>query len=86
MTDWAFSEPDGDAPAVDTTGTTPLAPVVESATLTLLPTDDSPGVALDAAPVTITPGAVSVMVMSMVSGWPEKKAGNVIDVTYPSHC
>jgi hypothetical protein len=60
-----------------TTGAEP-----ERTELALLSIDDSSDAALDAAAVTITPGAVSVMVMAMVSAWPEK-AGSVIDVTYP---
>lgn len=31
----------------------------------------------------MTPGAVSVIVMAIVCAWPEK-AGNVIEVIYPS--
>lgn len=75
MTDWVLSAPEDDAAVVATTGTTTLIPVVDRTTdaeperieLALLSIDDSSDAALDAAAVTIIPGAVSVMVMAMVS-------------------
>jgi len=75
MTDWVLTEPEDDAAGVATTGTTTLIPVVDRTTdaeperteLALLSIDDSSDAALDAAAVTITPGAVSVTVMAMVS-------------------
>lgn len=83
MTDCAFSDPVVDGAA----GTTTLTLVVvrgtdgeaERTEFALLSMDDNSDCALEAAAVTMTPGAVSVMVIAMVWAWPEK-AGNVIEV------
>lgn len=73
-TDCAFSELVLDGAAEETTGTITLTPVVvraadgeaERTEFALLSMDDSSDSALDAADVTMTPGAVSVMVIAMV--------------------
>jgi hypothetical protein len=74
MTDWAFRVPVVDGAAGEATGTTTLTPVVvrgadgetERTEFALLSRDDSSDSALDAADVTMTPGAVSVMVIAIV--------------------